>query len=115
MSEHPIEVHPAVATWAAKVAEALNGVGDCETDHGTYYLGAAPVMFDNEPTEVSVGLGEFGYICVLVAPPAKRSDRSAEEKLAELRTSLDHFVAGITRDMDPLAMVGTLRSFLERR
>lgn len=53
MSEHPTEVHPAVAAWAARVATALEELGDCQTGHGTYYLDAT-VMFEGEPTGVSI-------------------------------------------------------------
>lgn len=109
----PIEVHPAVAAWAAKVAEALGGLGNCETDHGAYYLGPAPVMFDNEPTGVSVGPSEFGTVSVFVAAPGG-SDTSPERELADLRGAIEHLIThGITANSAPADIAEALRGILD--
>ena len=58
--EDVVGLNHGVAGWLARVAEAIEAVGDHESDHGLYYVDRVTVGFDGEDAGYRVVPNEFG-------------------------------------------------------
>lgn len=54
------QVDVKVAAWMARLAEAINQIGGCDSGYGEFYISLATVAFDGDDTGYSIGPNEFG-------------------------------------------------------
>lgn len=50
MSKKYDEVDPQVARWLARIAEALNDIGDCRPGYGEFHVSEVVISFDGDET-----------------------------------------------------------------
>lgn len=77
MSSNPI--HHEVAAWMARIAAALNEIGDCKTDYGEYYVADIDIVFQGESAGWKILADEHGGFGLDIDEPARIARATPED------------------------------------